>query len=326
MPHPTQRQTTSIDFLRKIIAAPSVLSGYDLVTGEEYSGVAPEDVEGFLAAHMMGPARVAQPPMVNVTTPGGERQRRRTFVRATVLPFAVDDRCTHVALRFKTTDSMSPTEEIIAGSLALHRASIEHYIERSVLTGVWVLWLPFGSAVERAHAESLARRTREIMKQVGVVEDRYVIPLLEERRTPLHLPCMFYSGGFFGVLFEIDGKGRLHEVGASHVESVVPAAETSRTSVAAHCLEDLLEHWFLQHGTKAVRAGEMVSLLRQEGVLPVRLSALPPQAAAISLGRDLLELTKTGSMRIRVTASRSGKSNVFRIEMRGSAGASTHGT
>ena len=96
------KPTTCIGFLRKIIAAPGGLSGYDLVTGEKYPIVVPEDADEFLAAHVLGPARVTEPPVLNVTTTCGEQYRRRTFVRATVLPRTADDRCTHVSIRFKT--------------------------------------------------------------------------------------------------------------------------------------------------------------------------------------------------------------------------------
>lgn len=314
MSHPVQHPSAVVDFLRKVVAAPGVLSGFDLVTGERYSSIVPHDTEEFLASHVLGPARVTEPPLLNVTTTCGEQYRRQTFVRATVLPCTADDRCTHVAVRFQTRDSMSPSEEIVAASLALHRAGIAHHLERSVLTGVWVLWLPFSSTVDRAHAESLTRRFREILKGIGILQEQYVIPLLQAKPTELHLPGPFFSGGFLGVMFDVDDEGYLQAIQAGHggiVEQRVVA------SAGDHGLLDgLLERWFLMHGTKAFRAGEIAPFARQEGLLPAMLSDLPPQAAAIKLGRQLLELASTGSTKLRITASRSGNSNVFRIEER----------
>lgn len=311
---PVQHPSAAIDFLRKIIAASGVLSGYDLITGEKYLAVVPDDAEEFLASHMLGPARVTEPPVLNVTTTCDEQYRRRTFVRATVLPCTADDRCTHVAVRFATPNSMSPSEEIVAASLVLHRAGMTHYLERSVLTGVWVLWLPFSSTVDRAHAESLARRIREILRGIGILPEQYVIPLLEAKPTELHMPDPFFSGGFLGALFDVDDEGYLQAIQAGHggiVEQRVVASADDHG-----LLDGLLERWFLMHGTKAFRAGEIAPFARQEGLLPAMLSDLPPQAAAIKLGRQLLELASTGSTRLRITASRSGNSNVFRIEER----------
>lgn len=310
-----------MDFLRKLLAAPGVLSGLDLISGEVYSTVVHADSEEFLRAHVLGPAGAAAP-RVDVTTLSGEQRRVRTFVRSMVLPTTGNGECTHVAVRFKTKNSLLPSELIIAASLALHRAGITHYyVERSVLTGVWVIWILLGDVVERQYVESLARRVREILKNVGIVDGDYLIPLLEAEPTALHLPCMFFSGAFFGVLFEVDEEGCLHEVDPTqqvYQDSVASSEDAPQAGLLdpSRSMDGLLERWSSRHGAKAVRAGELAAFARQEGVLPLSLSTLPPQAAAIALGRELLALVQTATSRFVVVPSRSGNSNVFRIEAR----------
>jgi len=304
-------------FLHRVIAAPGILRGIDLISGCTYSRVVPANLDLFLAAHCLGPAQVSEPPEVEVTTAGGEMRRARTFIRSCVLPCGDDDRTTHVAVRFKTDDSLSPSEAIVAASLVLTRACIEHFVERSVMVGVWVIWVVFPKIVGRAYAQTAAHRMREILRGVGIVENDYRIPLLEEEPTPLHLPGIFFSGGYFGCLYRIDTEANLRPVVAGspegedvHTDEGDPSSPAPK---AEEWLDELLDRWFTVHGDCAVRAGDLVAFARQQHLLPKLFADLTPQAAVIGLGRELLRAVKGRSTRIPVTAHRSGHSNVFRI-------------
>lgn len=314
-PAPRSVHDEEMHFLRRVAAAPGILSGTDLRNGAPYRCIVPADAESIIKAHVLGPAHVAEPPEMDAMMSNGECHHVRTYIRATVLPSGADGLTTHIAVKFKTEDSLAPSEAIVAASLALRRACIDHYVERSVLAGVWVIWIVFDTPVDCVHAESLSRRVREILRGIGIGEGDYTIPLLQDDPTPLHLPCMFFSGGFFGRLFNVDDEGHLREIGSASASArnTSTAGPSSTPHVADGWLDDLLVRWFERHGDRAVRAGDLTIFAKEVGLLPPRLADLTPQAAAIGLGRELLAAANAGTTRLPVTASRSGHSNVFRV-------------
>lgn len=310
-------QTTDL-LLHRLIAAPGVLCGVDLRTRQEYARVTPVDLDAFHTAHCWGPTLPGEPPELDVELDTGEQRRVRAHMRACLLPIGDDGMCTHIALSFRTGDAMMPSEGIIAAVQALARAGIECVLERSVMIGTWVIWIVFARPVPLGQAASLAQRVKEILRMIGIVDSSYVMPLLAEARHPLHLPLMFYSGRHFGVLYNVDDRGKLRPVPYSlvGVRAADAVPRSSAPSVETRACDELLpalRRWSEVHAAKHFRAGEFLQFAMEYDLLPESLLGLQQQPASIAVGRLLLASADGPPSDLFVGAKKSGNSFLFSV-------------
>lgn len=318
-------EVTVLTVLSRLIAAPGVLAGRDLISGVRYACFTPSDHGQFLRAHILGPGKLDSPPRLLVEGTGGT-QCVTSFVRPEVLPIAMDERCTHVSASIRTRNSKEPGDGLLAAAILLRQRGCATYIERSVLTSVWNLWVVFESPLEKSSAVEVARQVRGVMEEVGDQGNTPSLPLLDgpDSAMTMFLPNPFYSASFLGILHMVDenanlvplptGSRGLHERG-KRIGVDISGGEESSTGDTGE-LENMLGRWHKEQGSRSARAGEIVSILREAGGLPNRFDSATSHTAAIQLGRELIDYSQREDGAFQVAMTPSGHSRRFTIRIK----------
>lgn len=287
-----------------LISASGVLAGRDLITGERYPRLHVQDVDDFVDAHMLGPGRRARPTRFTVKEDAGVRLVE-SFMRSELLPVAEDETCTHIVVTVRTSNSAEPDEGLLATAIALREQPAHLFMERSVLTGVWCLWLVFPSPIKKQEATPIAHRIRRTLEIYGSSSLQYAIPLLDgDGSAGSLLPSPFYSAGFLGVLFSISHDAYL---------TALPVEPRSDGDAA---LEGLLASWCAVCPGRSARAGEIISVLKEDGMLQGTFTHIAPDSSAILFGRQLLAYARRNDGQFVVMATNSGHSKRFSIRHR----------
>ncbi|MCC6545894.1 hypothetical protein IT570_01905 [Candidatus Sumerlaeota bacterium] len=296
--------TSAREVLAKLISAPCVLAGRDLLTGERFTRLHAEDLDDFVDAHLLGPGRRARPARITVYGEAGER-RVESFLRPELLPVAGDETCTHIVVTVRTANAAEPDDGLLATAIALREKTAHLFLERSVMTGVWCLWVLFDSPLVKADAVAFAEDVRRALQVFATHSLHYSIPLLDgDGSSGTLIPCPFYSAGFLGVLFSISHDAYL---------TALPVEPRSDGDAA---LEGLLASWCAVCPGRSARAGEIISVLKEDGMLQGTFAHIAPDSSAILLGRQLLAYARRNDGQFVVIATKSGHSKRFSIRHR----------
>ena len=303
-----------------LISAPRVLAGRDLITGERYPRLEVLDVDDFIDAHLHGPGHRAHPTRFTVKDDAGARLVE-SFVRPELLAVAEDETCTHIVVTVRTPTSAEPDERLLATSIALREKTAHLFLERSVMTGVWCLWILFDSTLVKADAVAFAEDVRRTLQVFATPSLHYAIPLLDgDASAGTLLPCPFYNAGFLGVLHSISSDAYLTALptepppeGDRRISSVVVGG---RDGSDLEALEGMLASWCAVCPGRFARAGEIATALSERGMLQGTFALVPPDSAAILLGRQLQAYAQRAVGRFTVTAVQSGHSKRFLIRPR----------
>lgn len=299
-----QEPTSAREVLAKLISAPFVLAGRDLLTGERFTRLHAEDLDDFVDAHLLGPGRRDRPARITVNDEAGER-RVESFLRPELLPVAGNETCTHIVVIVRTANAAEPDVGLLATAITLREKAAHLFLERSVMTGVWCLWILFDSPLVKADAVAFAEDVRRALQVFATHSLHYEIPLLDGHGAGgTLLPCPFYNADFFGVLFSISHDAYI---------TALPVEPRSDGDVA---LEALLAAWCGVCPGRYARAEEIISKLSELGLLTGAFSLLAPRSAAILLGRQLTAYAQRTNCRYAVMAKQSGHSKRFLIAPR----------
>lgn len=295
-----------------LVSAPGILAARDLITGERYTRLQPQDTDDFIDAHLLGPGRRSRPPRFTVDD-GAEARSVESFVRPEVLPRANDGTCTNVVVSVRTANAKEPDDGLLAMAIALREQPAHLVLERSVLTGVWNLWFVFPSPIMEKEATAVAHCIRRTLEIFGTSSLQYAIPLLDgDGAIPTLLPCPFYHADFLGALFNISHDAYLTTL---PIEQPPNGAIGGGSDVEA-ALEGILASWCAVCPGRSARAGEIISALSERGMMKGALGHVAPDSAAILLGRQLLAYASRNDGRFVVMATKSGHSKRFFIRPR----------
>ena len=313
----TTTQRAQLALLVAHFSRRGLLSGTDLLTGHSYKSIYPLDLEDFFQAHLLGPGRRRKPAEVVARDHHGKLHQFNSFFRSQVAPRDKDGMTSTISVSLTGQLGLEPTAEVRSVVEHLQAAGWPVIVERSFRLLRWVLWTLFDEPVQEVRARDHAFRQYAEIRDRNLVGPQHVeVPLIDESADQPHLPHQFFSGEFFGTLYELNG-GKLHPLDLSAVKHFRPSDgeivfvsfvddERQRT------LDAMLTAWGKTFGGRRIRAGELLAVLENEGVSIDSL--VPPgdvHRRTIELGQHLRSVVDQVIGRRKVHSHRSGHGTTF---------------
>ncbi|MBI1292839.1 hypothetical protein GC173_16615 [bacterium] len=316
-------------FLSRHFAAPGLLGGVDLATGENCPDIhlGTDGSAAFFLAHTLGPARIAVPPEVTTIAKDGARSERSSFFRTTTRHWDDSGNCPFIIVAIASGGLLAPSPAVVTASHALSEAGFRHAIERPVRPRVWHLWMFLEKPQDLREARRIAERMRSVLTLVGLSQSEFKLPIEEEQPSAVHLPYHFFYGDVLGCLHILDDDDQLIALNPNTIPvvsgtSLLPADQTLLDQSESLGEADGVARWVKffgwwrgKFGARRVRAGEVVKAIDPTTCLPPGGPnwTTSPQAASIWLGRRLQALGGHHLGGHLIEANRSGNSTVFRL-------------
>jgi len=264
---------------------------FDIVSAESWSCVTINDPEDFADAHLLGPGGRQQG--TSISAPEGVSST--SFFRSLVRPFDQHGESSVISIELTDQYALEPTDFVAQLGASLHKLGIPYLLERSFRVGRWVFWILL-TAREPEHLikEFTGNLYADLRFAKVLSSETCIIPAIEDTEFP-HVPMHFFSGGYFGQLYNLEGR-HLRPADLSETPHYDLATGGIQLVSYGHsreteALSALLQVWWEGYGSKRLRARVILDLLHSASIVLPSLEAEPQgHQRAIALGRLLQSL------------------------------------
>lgn len=313
----TSTHHSQLNLLKNHFSGMGVLSGTDLLSGKSYERIYPEDTFDFFKAHLLGPGRYAATTGVVAEDHLDELHQVSSFFRCQCRSLDDDGMTSAISLTVKGQQGLEPTSEVYSIIEQLQHAGWPVLIERSFRLLRWTLWTLLTNRVAESAAKDIAYRQYCLVRDRNLIAGHLVeVPLIDETVDRPYLPFQFFSGDFYGMLYQLNG----HQLQQLDFHSVPHFDAFSGRNVSCsfvcdemkQSIEALFKAWWKRFNQHRIRAGELLKVLDDEGISIDPL--IPPgefHRRSIELGQFLKSSEDQFFCGKKMYSRRSGNGTVF---------------